>query len=47
VYREENISNELLTKMHAPIGLNIKSQTTEEIAISIASEIIRVKNDHL
>jgi xanthine dehydrogenase accessory factor len=33
-----------LDKIHAPIGLEINSQTPEEIAISIAAEIIKVKN---
>ncbi len=44
VYQQENISPDLLMKVHSPIGLDIKSQTTEEIAISIAAEIISVKN---
>ena len=33
-----------LEKAHAPIGIQIKSQTPEEIAVSIAAEIIQVKN---
>ncbi|MBP7257402.1 MAG: XdhC family protein [Chitinophagales bacterium] len=33
-----------LDKIHAPIGLEINSQTPEEIAVSIAAEIIKVKN---
>lgn len=32
-----------LDKIHAPIGLEINSQTPEEIAVSIAAEIIKVK----
>ncbi|MEP6795516.1 MAG: XdhC family protein [Saprospiraceae bacterium] len=35
---------DLLQKMHAPIGLKINSHTPEEIAISIAAELILVKN---
>jgi xanthine dehydrogenase accessory factor len=31
-------------KVHAPVGLPIHSHTPEEIAISIAAEIIQVKN---
>ena len=31
-------------KLHAPVGLQIKSQTPAEIAVSIAAEIISVKN---
>lgn len=43
-YRAENIDESLLNQVHAPIGLQIKSQTTDEIAISIAAEIIAIKN---
>jgi len=43
-YRKENIGENVLKKIHAPIGMQIKSETPEEIAISIAAEIIRIKN---
>jgi len=43
-YRKENITEAILKKIHAPIGIKIKSETTEEIAISIAAEIIKIKN---
>lgn len=33
-----------LDKVHAPIGIDIKSETTQEIAISIAAQLINVKN---
>ncbi len=33
-----------LSKIHTPIGLPINSHTPEEIAVSIAAEIIQVKN---
>jgi len=42
-YRAEGISNELLKKIHAPVGMEINSQTPEEIAVSIAAEIISAK----
>ena len=45
-YRQSGIEESLLNKIHAPIGIQIKSQTTEEIAVSIAAEIIAVKNRH-
>jgi len=40
----EGISRELLQRVHSPIGIEILSQTPEEIAISIAAELIAVKN---
>jgi len=36
----KGIKTEVLEKVHAPIGLNIKSQTPEEIAVSIGAELI-------
>ncbi len=42
--REEGFSKEKLDKIYTPIGLQINSRTPEEIAVSIAAEIIRVKN---
>ena len=42
--RAEGICNEMLKKIHSPAGISIKSQTPEEIAISIAAEMIAVKN---
>jgi xanthine dehydrogenase accessory factor len=41
---EENLLENFKTPVRAPIGIPIKSQTPEEIAISIAAEIIQVKN---
>jgi xanthine dehydrogenase accessory factor len=43
-YVHEGVEPSVLEAIHAPVGLNIKSQTPEEIAISIAAEIIKVKN---
>jgi xanthine dehydrogenase accessory factor len=43
-YRKDGISEDVLRRIHTPIGLDIKSQTPEEIAVSIAAEIIKVKN---
>ena len=40
----EGTDGELLKKVHTPIGLEIEAETPEEIAISIAAEIIKVKN---
>ena len=44
VLQKEGFTKEELNTVYAPIGLHIKSETPEEIAVSIASEIIQVKN---
>ncbi|MBA4141374.1 MAG: XdhC family protein, partial [Segetibacter sp.] len=44
-YGAEGINSNKLKRIYAPIGLPIKSQTPEEIAVSIAAEIIQVKNE--
>lgn len=41
---EDGYTQELIDKVHTPIGLNIGGQTPAEIAISIAAEIIKEKN---
>lgn len=43
-WNRDRIDNAWLNKIHAPIGLQIKSETPEEIAVSIAAEIIKIKN---
>ncbi len=43
-YRAEKIDERLLKQVHAPAGIQIKSQTAGEIAISIAAELIAEKN---
>ncbi|MCU0235633.1 MAG: XdhC family protein [Acidobacteria bacterium] len=42
--KEKGITAAMLKKVHAPVGLPIHSHTPEEIAVSIAAEIIQVKN---
>ena len=37
---EDGFSEELLNKVHAPIGFNIGAETVEEITISIIAELI-------
>ncbi len=39
-----DMQNNFLQKISTPAGLSIKSQTPEEIAVSIAAEIIQAKN---
>ncbi len=43
---KKGISKELLDNVHSPIGIKIRSNTPEEIAISIAAEIILTKNSN-
>ena len=45
--RLEGIAEEALKKIFTPVGVNIYSKTTPEIAVSIAAEIIREKNKAL
>ena len=40
----EGVLESDLAKVDAPIGLSINSESTAEIAISIAAKIIQVKN---
>ncbi len=40
---EERIAEELIRRVHAPIGLDINTETPEEIALSILAEIIKVR----
>ena len=42
--REEGISPETIGRIHAPVGLDVGSETPEEIAISIAAQILRERN---
>lgn len=42
--QKEGFSQEELDGLHAPIGLDIGSETPEEIAVSVMGEIICVKN---
>lgn len=41
---EEGVDEKLFKKVKTPIGIEIEAESPEEIAISIAAEIIKVKN---
>ncbi len=43
-FRSEGIDEGRLQKIYTPIGISINSHTPEEIAVSIAAQIIQVKN---
>jgi xanthine dehydrogenase accessory factor len=45
--KEEGIDENKLSRLFAPIGLNIFSKTTKEIAVSVAAQIILEKNKNL
>jgi xanthine dehydrogenase accessory factor len=40
---EEKIAEEIIQRVYAPIGLDINTETPEEIALSILAEIIKVR----
>ena len=40
---EEGIPEELLNRVHAPIGININAESPEEIALAIAAELVKVR----
>ncbi|WP_299162054.1 XdhC/CoxI family protein [uncultured Tenacibaculum sp.] len=44
VLLQDGFTQEEINTVYAPIGISIKSETPEEIAISIAAQIIQVKN---
>lgn len=37
---EEGISHDLIDRIHAPVGLDIGAETPEEIAVSVAAELV-------
>ena len=45
VLRKTGLEDSDFDRVHAPIGMDIKSETPMEIAVSIAAEIIRLKNN--
>ena len=45
--QKQGIPKEAFTKLHAPVGLDIGAETPQEIAISVAAEIIAAKKEKL
>jgi len=43
--KKQKYQGDLISKIHAPIGLNIGKTTTQEIAIAIAAEMLAVYNN--
>jgi len=44
---KEGVDKNLLKKIKAPIGMDIGSATPEEIAVSVAAEVIKIKNENI
>ena len=42
--KKDGFDKSQIDKVHAPIGIDIKSETTQEIAISVAAQLIKIKN---
>ena len=42
----DGFDKDRIGRIYAPIGIDIKSETTQEIAISVAAQLIRVKNQN-
>jgi len=40
----KGVSKETLDRVYAPIGIDIDSETPEEIAVSIVAQLIKVRN---
>lgn len=44
ILKQQGVSDEILQRVHAPIGVEIHAETPQEIAVSIMAEIIKSKN---
>jgi xanthine dehydrogenase accessory factor len=42
--KEKGVSDELIAKVHAPMGLELNAETPEEIAVSIMAEILMLRD---
>jgi xanthine dehydrogenase accessory factor len=42
---EKGVPEEALGRVHAPIGIDINSETPEEIGVSIVAELIKVRGE--
>jgi len=43
--KEKSISDDKIAKVHSPMGLELRAETPEEIAVSIMAEVMMLK-DH-
>jgi xanthine dehydrogenase accessory factor len=42
--RDRGVSEEVIKKIYSPIGISIAANTPAEIAVSIAAELVAVRN---
>ena len=42
--KEQGVSDELIAKVHSPMGLELNAETPEEIAVSIMAEILMLRD---
>lgn len=42
--KEKGVSEELINKVHSPMGIELQAETPEEIAVSIMAEVLMVKD---
>ena len=42
--KENGVSDELIAKVHSPVGLELQAETPEEIAVSIMAEILMIRD---
>jgi xanthine dehydrogenase accessory factor len=42
--KEKGVSDELIAKVHSPMGLELQAETPEEIAVSIMAEILMLRD---
>jgi xanthine dehydrogenase accessory factor len=42
--QEKGVKDELLAKVHSPMGLELQAETPEEIAVSIMAEILMIRD---
>jgi xanthine dehydrogenase accessory factor len=42
--QDQGVSEELINKVHSPMGLELQAETPEEIAVSILAEVLMIRN---
>jgi xanthine dehydrogenase accessory factor len=42
--KEKGVSEDLISKVHSPMGLELQAETPEEIAVSIMAEVLLIRD---